>query len=133
MTWRLHHTNLPAHDVEESAEFYRAVLGMSPTIPDFTDSYDPGRSIGWFETEGSGQLHLCRPDPNFAQRNGFHINPTVNGHVAIEVDDLDAVKARLRERGRYFADPGNWALRGYRQIYVLDPSANCVEVNERMD
>lgn len=131
MTWRIHHTNLPAHDVAESAAFYENVLGMTPSRPDFNSDYDPGRAIGWFDTEGSAQLHLCPPDPNFAERNGFHLNPTLNGHVAIEVDDLDAVKDRLRSRGLYFADAGEWALRGYRQIYVLDPSANCLEINEK--
>jgi catechol 2,3-dioxygenase-like lactoylglutathione lyase family enzyme len=132
MTWRMHHMNVPAHDIEASSDFYEKVLGMTPSRPPFRSDYDPGRKIGWFETEGSAQLHLAKPDPNFAQRNGMHVNPTVNGHVAIEVDDLDAVKERLRERGLYFADPGNWALRDYRQIYFLDPSMNCVEVNQHL-
>ena len=132
MSWRLHHTNVTAYDVARSTEWYTNVIGLTPRPPSFETGHGKGRDIAWFEVDGSAQLHLSAPVRNFARDNGFHLDPISRGHVAIEVDDLEVVKQRLRERDMYFADPGNWALKDYMQIYVLDPSGNCVEVNQQM-
>ncbi|MDH3307991.1 MAG: glyoxalase, partial [Acidimicrobiia bacterium] len=63
----------------------------------------------------------------------YYVNPSLHGHVAIEVDDIEQVKQRLNARGVYFADPGHWAVEGLYQIYVIDPSMNCVEINQQLD
>lgn len=130
-TWRIHHANVMAHDVRQSAEFYTNVLGMQATDPDFKPDYRSDREVAWFEAEGSAQLHISKPITTFARDSGFHLDPILRGHVAITVDDIEAVKGRLRDRGVYFADPGNWALNDYYQIYTYDPSMNCLEINQR--
>ncbi len=133
MGWKLHHVNVPAHNVRETAKFYTEVLGMQERPPAFKER-DRGvfetdeQNVAWFDN-GVEQLHIAKPSHNFCVNNHFHMDPLVNGHVAIEVDDLDVVRERLRARGLYFADPGNWALNGYQQIYVLDPAHNAVEIN----
>ncbi|WP_214109124.1 VOC family protein [Acrocarpospora catenulata] len=136
MSWKLHHVNIPARFVRETADFYVQVLGMTESSPTFKDRdrgvfHTDEQNVAWFDN-GVSQLHIARPTHHFCADNNFHMDPLVNGHVAIEVDDLDAVRARLRERGIYFADPGNWALNGYQQIYCLDPAMNAVEINQRM-
>lgn len=136
MSWRLHHVMLPSPDVRASAAFYADVLDMQEGRPDFKDQdrgifpIDPD-SVGWFE-DGNCQLHLARATRNFAPDNGFHIDPMVNGHLAIEVEDLSEVKRRLEKLGVYYADVGNWAINGYIQLYCLDPAMNAVEVNQRV-
>lgn len=129
MTWRFHHSNVKAHNVRESAGFYSDVLGMEEVTPPFKEGYGRNRDVAWFEVEGSAQLHISKPMPNFALDHNFHLNPILDGHVAIQVDDIDLVKEKLRARGVYFADAGHWALKDYYQIYTYDPSMNCVEVN----
>lgn len=133
-TWRIHHANLPAYDVDRSVDFYREVLRMEPGRPDFIDEYNPqGRKLAWFEADGTAQLHLSEPVPNWSADNGFHINPILRGHTAFTVPDIDYVKDRLRARNVYFADAGNWALKGHYQIYTYDPSLNVIEINQKTD
>jgi predicted enzyme related to lactoylglutathione lyase len=48
-------------------------------------------------------------------------------HFAIEVDDLDAVAARLRENGTHFRNEIVNGVGG-RQVLVEDPSGNPVEL-----
>ncbi len=76
---------------------------------------------------------MSRPNPNMARDNNYFVNPSLGGHVAIEVDDIEEVKRRLEARGLYYADPGHWAVQGLYQIYVTDPSQNCVEINQTLD
>lgn len=135
MTWKIHHTNLPTHDLKASLAFYREVLGMEPTAPDFRPDYrSSSGGIGWFETEGSSQLHLSTPRENYASATGFFLDPILRGHVAISVPDLDAVKTALRAREVYFADPGeSWAINNMLQIYTYDPSMNVLEINQHLD
>lgn len=136
MTWRIHHVSLPTRDVRETAAFYTEVLGMAESSPPWKDKnrgdFDIDLAhVAWFQGENA-QVHLSRHSRNFARDNNFHLDPIINGHVAIEVDDLDAVRERLRRKGVYFADPGNWALTGLDQIYVLDPALNAVEINSQL-
>ncbi|MDR7084717.1 catechol 2,3-dioxygenase-like lactoylglutathione lyase family enzyme [Arthrobacter ginsengisoli] len=135
MSWRIHHVSLPARYVRETADFYNQILGMKENSPPWKakergDFPIDEQNVAWFD-DGKTQLHLARHSGNFCIDNNFHIDPIVNGHVAIEVDDLDAVRERLRSRNIYFADPGNWALNGVEQIYVMDPASNAVEINCR--
>ncbi|MEH2498894.1 catechol 2,3-dioxygenase-like lactoylglutathione lyase family enzyme [Bradyrhizobium sp. AZCC 1678] len=135
MDWSIHHINLPAHDVRESTRFYRDLIGL-------TDGPTPktvGKGSGKFQRterafvcigDGDRGLHIMKPMPNFASDNGFSVNPVISGHLAITVRDLDAVKRRLHAAGIFYADAGNFSMPEVRQIYVYDPSMNCIEINE---
>jgi hypothetical protein len=48
------------------------------------------------------------------------------------VPDVLAVKARLEAAGVLVSDAGVYAMAGMHQIYVLDPSANMIEVNQNV-
>jgi catechol 2,3-dioxygenase-like lactoylglutathione lyase family enzyme len=136
MSWRLHHVNVPSPNLPVSIEFYTEVLKMN--LVEFDSAEKDVR--GNFKTEDVvlasedgetdwPQVHLQVPNPNCARDNGWHINPIAAAHTAYHVDDLEAVKERLRLRGVYFADAGPWALRGYDQIYLHDPGMNVIEIN----
>ena len=43
----------------------------------------------------NGGLHIIKPDPGFAWRNNFAHNPSIGGHPAIVVQDIEKVKKRL--------------------------------------
>ena len=135
MDWSIHHVNVPAHNVRESANFYRSILGLA-------DGQTPktiGRSYGNFERtedayvflgEGDRGIHIVKPIPSFAADNNFKINPVISGHFAITVPDLDEVKRRLDQAGIFYSYAGDYAMPGVRQLYVYDPSMNCIEINE---
>src|SRR5690606_17906370 len=88
MGWRIHHTNVPSHDVKLSAEFYTNVLGLTARNPDFKREYRSDREVAWFETDNpaEAQLHISKPISTFARDSGFHVDPILRGHVAITVD-----------------------------------------------
>lgn len=137
MTWRIHHVNLPAINLRQTADFYTSVLDMAdtgmPVKPGPRGTFGAGRQdVAWFEGDNA-QIHVTYPSANMARDNGFYINPVINGHLSIEVSDIDEVKRRLAERDVYFADAGNWALTGYRQIYFHDPALNVIEVIAKTD
>lgn len=135
MDWAIHHVNLPAHNVRESERFYREVLGLKngPTphtiqgaFGAFTMTGDNFALIG----DGNRGFHLTKPSPAFARDNGLVVNPTISGHIAISVPDIAAVKKRLDEAGILYADAGDYAMGGVPQIYLYDPSMNCLEINQ---
>ncbi|PRX37556.1 Catechol 2,3-dioxygenase [Meinhardsimonia xiamenensis] len=135
MRWSIHHVNLEARDVRAAARFYSAVLGLEegawrfppargylPAEPDRLALFPDGRGV-------NTGLHLIAPDPDFARRNNLMHNPSMGGHVALHVDDLDAVAERLRAAGIAFSEVGEFAIPGLRHIYVEDPAGNLLEIN----
>ncbi len=139
MTWRIHHVNLPASDVRASARFYTEILGLAEGTWTFPKEVgyipgDPSRlALLPCPTSADGAnsgLHLIRPDPEFARKNGFDHNPSIGGHVAIQVDDLDAVMERLKAAEIPFSYAPTFAIPKMRHVYVYDPAMNLLEINE---
>jgi len=133
MGWMLHHINLPALKVRETKVFLRDVIGLPEGRWIYPDR--PGElhhdddSIAYFGTENRG-LHVVRQVASFGSDNGFMHNPTVGGHFAISVPDLDTVAKKLEAASLPYSDAGVYAMNGVRQIYVYDPSFNVIEVNQ---
>lgn len=124
-----------AADVREAVAFYVEIAGLSEgrwQAPaergDF--SIDPAELAILPLGEGNRGLHIIRPDPGFAFRNAFAHNPSIGGHPAFFVKDVKAVKARLEAAGILVSDAGVYAMAGMHQIYVFDPFANMIEVNQ---
>jgi catechol 2,3-dioxygenase-like lactoylglutathione lyase family enzyme len=133
MDWYVHHVNIPSHNVPESARFYEQAAGMQQCEWVYPD---PERqNHGASDTlAGMGEynrgVHIVTQRPMFAHDNGFMLNPTIGGHFAICVSDLDQVKANLDRAGITYDDAGIYAMADMHQIYVLDPAMNLVEVNQ---
>lgn len=138
MPWSIHHVNLEARDVQATAAFYAAILGMRQADWVFPASrgYLPGDpdklALMADGRDSHSGLHLIAPDPDFARKNNMMHNPSIGGHVAIQVDDLDAVIARLTAAGIKHSVTGEFAIPGLRHVYVEDPSGNLIEVNGRV-
>lgn len=137
--WGIHHVNLMAHDVRETAAFFAEIAGMDEghwTRPEGADesafSIDPAELTIFPLGEGNRGLHIIRPDPLFGRRNGFVVNPSIGGHPAIMVPDIAAVMGRMQAAGWHYDDAGVYAMPGMHQIYTHDPAMNVIEVNCRV-
>ena len=115
---RINHVSLVADDLEASARFYEEVFGMErlPT-PRF-----PEAPVLWLRL-GEQQLHLFRRD---VEAPAYH-------HVAIDVDDFEAVYRKAKELGALDASAWGSPVRrhpaGWVQLYLRDPAGNLVEVD----
>ncbi|MEK9904964.1 MAG: VOC family protein, partial [Rhodospirillales bacterium] len=80
--------------------------------------------------EDNRGIQVVKPTPAFAAKNGFYHNPTIGGHFAVTVPDLEIVKSRLAAAHVQFTDAGSYAMAGMAQVYAYDPSMNLVEINQ---
>jgi Glyoxalase/Bleomycin resistance protein/Dioxygenase superfamily len=80
----------------------------------------PGASGGaWVEASGS-QIHLIRAERTEGRANPF------GPHLAFEVEDFDEAKRTLAERSISFVEAPDGLP--FRQLWLLDPSGNTVEL-----
>ena len=112
--------------------FYRDVLDME-TEPALSGQPHlaaaiPARSRS--SPTATTQFHLAEKDLGIGFRTGQAINPVERGHIAFRTDDIDAFKARLKEKGIPFSDYGAWAMKGWEQIFFYDPDGNIIEVHQ---
>ncbi|MDP9374133.1 MAG: VOC family protein [Chloroflexota bacterium] len=129
---RPHHLNLASADVAATAAFYRDFLGLNPIeLPRDRDAY--GADIALFEDARGYQYHIIPPDPDFAARNALPVNPLGGGHLAFRVDDIAAVRARLDAAGIPYSDMGEWAIKGWHQLFCADPDGRVIEFHQVLD
>ena len=117
-TPRLHHVMIaipPAGEASARA-FYCDLLDLQETVkPDSLAC----RGGLWLST-GSLDVHL-------GIDGDFH--PARKAHVALQVDDIDAVRARLVQHG-YSVSPVECELPGFLRFFVSDPFGNRIELME---
>lgn len=134
-SWKLHHVNLQAADVRKSVQFLAANLGLkegSWRAPDEKGDFSiEPRDLSVFPLGAfNGGLHIIKPDPGFALRNNFAHNPSIGGHPAIVVQNIQEVKNQLEAENVLITDAGTYAMVDMHQIYCLDPSGNVIEINQ---
>jgi catechol 2,3-dioxygenase-like lactoylglutathione lyase family enzyme len=112
----LNHVSIHARDLDESARFYSEVLGLKPIpTPNF------GYPVQWFQL-GDRQLHLFQRDTEAPR---YH-------HLALNVDDFEAVYKRAEELGIIEREQGGACREfpdGAVQMYIRDPAGNRVEID----
>jgi len=137
----LFHATVPVFDLARAERFYRAALGLGRHA---TPSYFPDQVV--FLDLGAAMLHLIRYDGGpprpapavpaaagdraaflAAQAQG-HALPT---HVALEVDDLAAARARVVAAGGAVVQEIEARPGGLRSLFFLDPDRNWVELVQR--
>ena len=137
----LRHTGIVVSDMAKSLEFYRDLLGMevwadlednSPCIQSVTGL--PGANI-WMvklQAQDGGSIELLKylshpqdpPKPARACDVGCN-------HVALRVDDLDALYQKLKQHGIHFNTPPIISSDGGAKItYCRDPEGVLVELVE---
>ena len=124
-TTTLNHVAVRVTDVDKAKHFYENVIGL-PKIPRPKINI-PGE---WYGIGGNA-LHIIGGAP----REG--IDPT-GPHMAIEVEDFDATKARVEELGLPYLDgaamvakmtPEAQKMVG-RQLWIRDPDGNVIELRQ---
>jgi catechol 2,3-dioxygenase-like lactoylglutathione lyase family enzyme len=106
---------MPAGEEAAARRFYAQTLGMTE-VPKPDELAKRGGC--WFE-DGDVQVHL-------GVQKDFH--PATKAHPAFVVDDLQTLRARLREAG--FPCEDDQPLEGFRRTYVYDPFGNRIELME---
>jgi len=132
---RIDHVALSVDNVAETAAFYVDVLGLAPVptrktmaaarSPDFFKELESrtgtSRATGglWLQLPGS-QVHMIKADSAEGRANPF------GPHVAYEVDNFDEAKGDLDGRGLGYVEAPDGLP--FRQLWLLDPSGNTVEL-----
>ena len=113
----LHHAQVfyPPGEEAKARAFYGNALGL-PEVERPAALSD--RDGLWFEA-GAGQIHL-------SAQNDLALHG--RRHFALKVDDLDAMRARLRAEGARFEEAT--PIPGWRRCYVFDPFGNKIELDE---
>jgi lactoylglutathione lyase len=130
MAVRSHHTGLTVEDLDRSVAWYARALGfdvqLAFELPDGVRGAmlraPAGARIELFEVPGS-EPGLSRADPPTAMRTrGF-------GHVAFEVDDIEAAYgALLRAGATEVWSPRRSPEPGRAMAFVHDPDGNLLEL-----
>jgi catechol 2,3-dioxygenase-like lactoylglutathione lyase family enzyme len=117
VTTGIHHVQvaMPRGGEDRARRFYGDLLGF-PEIPKPANLL--GRGGVWFQTANL-QLHIG-VDKSFM--------PATKAHIAYQVENLEAFRARLVAAGVVITD--DEPLPGFDRFYVDDPFGNRVEILE---
>lgn len=110
----IHHVMIAVPDGTDGAvrRFYGGLLGFAEVAK---PAVMAGRGGLWFQA-GTQQLHV-------ASTPGFH--PAERPHVAMIVDDLEAMRVRLEAAAH--ATRNDTGFDGYERFHVRDPFGNRLE------
>lgn len=108
---------LPTRDLETAVEFYGSTLGLRRS------SYRPERHHAEFET-GNLTINIMN-----AERMGLP-HSTFQNALALHVDDVEAARARLEERGVQFAG-GTFDTGVCHMAFFTDPDGNSLMLHHR--
>ena len=114
---RMHHVSFAVADLAKSKRFFGEVLGLpEDDRPAFNF---PG---AWYAV-GDRQIHLIEEAGSGREVRG---QISRSDHMAMEVEDVDAVTARLREFDIAYGEGGNERL-GMKQAFCSDPDGHTIE------
>jgi len=114
----IHHASLLIADTARSVAFYRDLLGLE-VDPDRPDLGFPG---AWLRVAEGQQIHLLElpnPDPV----NGRPAHGGRDRHLALLVEDLDALRERLDGGGVDYT----LSRSGRQALFCRDPDGNALE------
>jgi catechol 2,3-dioxygenase-like lactoylglutathione lyase family enzyme len=141
------HVGVTVSDVERALHFYRDTLGLRVVNDSVFTSPEVAALLGLESIElrsvdldsGDGRvfelLHYVRPEGNHID---YESRDPATGHIALTVDDLEAVRGRIEAGGGrvissaelHISDPGG-AFDGAICLYVRDPDGMILELVQR--
>lgn len=143
------HVSFTVMDIDRTLHFYCDLLGGKKLTETIDEGPDLGRScMGPMRTDPYGKIRvamveLAGLEIEFLQylepetNTPYHGNPTIAGsaHIAVDVDDIEAVRAKLQAEGVLFHSDINDCIRDgelvWRWVYARDPDGICCEIVER--
>ncbi len=115
---RVDFVSVPTRDLEAAADFYGNTLGLPRSV------YMPDRHVAEFETRN---LTLSVIDPERMGIGALQRNPNP---IALHVDDVEAARAQLEERGVTFV--GDTFDTGVcHMAFFADPDGNALMLHHR--
>ena len=115
----LFHATLPVDDLARAEEFYRDFLGIARHS---TPSPFPDRVV--FLDLGNTMVHLV-----LRREDTPRIDPR-SVHIAIEVDDLDALYEAAKRQGVALQSEAIVERPDFRCFFFLDPDNNRIELTQ---
>ena len=133
----IHHMNLESLDVRESVHFISDLIGLKEgnwVAPnDKGDFSIDKKELSLFPISNDNKgLHFIKPDEGFAFRNNFIHNPSIGGHPAFTVKNINLIKEKLDKLNILYSDANVYAMPGFHQIYLYDANANTLEINQEV-
>ena len=133
----IHHMNLESLDVRESVHFISDLIGLKEgnwVAPnDKGDFSIDKKELSLFPISNDNKgLHFIKPDEGFAYRNNFIHNPSIGGHPAFTVQNINLIKEKLDNLNILYSDANVYAMPGFHQIYLYDANANTLEINQEV-
>jgi hypothetical protein len=77
-------------------------------------------------------IHINKADFTFSWRNNFIHNPTIGGHPAFSVSDIKGLINKLEQHDIPLTDAKVYAMPSIHQVYLFDPNANMIEINQNI-
>ena len=135
--WRFHHINLESYDVRSSVKFLAHNLKIKEGVwlaPEkLGDVNIKNNQLAIFPlNEHHAGIHVNKADFTFNWRNNFLHNPTIGGHPAFQVDNINEFLRKLKNSNIPFTDAKIYAMPNIYQVYLFDPNANIIEVNQNV-
>ncbi len=118
---RIDHIAIVVPNVEEAAEFYEDTLGLS--VAHVEEVAGQGVIVA-FMPAGRSEIELVEPiaeDSSVARFLGKH-GPGIH-HICLEVDDLEATLARLKEKGVRLIDETPTIGSGGKRVAFIHPKS----------
>ena len=110
--------SIPTRDLESACAFYGNTLGLPRSV------YRPDRNFAEFET-GTVTISVVNPE-----RMGIGEFKANANHLALQVDDVQAARAELEERGVSFL--GDIFDTGVcHMAFLKDPDGNALMLHHR--
>jgi glyoxylase I family protein len=125
----MRHVLVPSDDIEKTRQFYADVLGLEPVEP-MTTGYS--FNLAWFQSAGY-EIHCVKKDEGVRAWTGTDFNPTMQPHIAFEVEDYEAAKEELRKNDIEFYEAHGEGVLARKQLFVQDPSGFYLELYEPGD
>jgi len=121
------HVAITVSDMQKALDFYTGVLGL-PLLGELHFGDERGFRIAYLQF-GNAFLELFAFDAPTIPHT-WNPDETVLGikHLGLLVDDVDAVLARLLDRGVRVIYPPNDAHGGVRTCFFADPDGNALEL-----
>jgi len=114
---QIQHCSLVVQDLERAATFYRDILGL--TEIEIPSTFKPaGLQVRWFQL-GTQQVHILLGSAN---------QPNTQQHMALQVDDAQAARSWMKEKG--FDIEETILIPGADRFFIRDPDHNMIEIIE---
>ena len=118
LNFLLHHSSLMISDLEASIQFYTQIVGLQQI-----DRPDLGFPGAWFQLGENQQLHILKL-PNMDSTSGRPEHGGRDRHVALTVDNFDAVRESLEKNKIFYS----MSKSGRKALFFRDPDANAIEI-----